>query len=44
MYMFLLCFIGLWTRIPNMEIENLMFRSFFKCFQQVFLYFGKSDK
>ena len=27
-----------------MEIENLKFRSVFKCFHQVFVNLGKSDK
>ena len=34
-YVCLLCLIGLWMRSPNMEIENLKFRSVFKCFHQV---------
>ena len=28
-YICILCFIGLWTRSPNMEVDELKFRSVF---------------
>ena len=42
-YICILCLIGLWTRSPNMEVDELKFRSVFKCFLR-FCKFGKVRK